>query len=611
MPLGFPYRKARIGQVEASNAVSRAVREHGVLLLQAPTGFGKTITILYGLVRAGMPRTLYVVRTRNELAQPFREARRLGVKPAALYSKKAMCPLLGGSEDIGFTDFWNNCRLLRRRHMCPYYEKLHDIDAGKLWDTVFSSETPFHLVEKLASIGVCPYYALRILAGSADIVVSTYPYVFNPYIRDMLIGEEGLEDYVLVVDEAHSLQSIADLAERTLSENKARWAVKELGYYGISEDAVERLEELQGYIEREGCGRGYRHVDKAVLESILGDPAYWFELANEIRRRKMENVGGAVENARVRIHTLSVGSFAEALGWEGYEAFLTCRAGKTGVFKVLSMKPIDPSIPVRDVFEHAKAIILSSGTLPPPDYFRDVLGVNRKIMHYDVEEIHGPVFPPENRVTLILTYATSKYTKRSKNMFSVYAGIIEALWDNLPGGVFLIVYPSYEFMKNVVLSITERIDMIVEKEDTTISSVVLAARERDRLIVNSVAGGKLTEGIEILSEKGESLIKTVVIAGIPYPLPDDYMELTMRNLASRIGGERAWSHVFFDTATTRVRQALGRAVRSPRDRALFILADYRFMDPRILKCLRVRVNKIITSHRGFIQALKQVKDYLY
>ncbi|MCD6488401.1 MAG: ATP-dependent DNA helicase [Desulfurococcales archaeon] len=607
---GFPYKKPRIGQLETALEIAKAVREHTVFSLQAPTGFGKTVSILYGLVRSGKPETLYIVRTRNELTQPFREAKRLGIKPVFLYSKKAMCPLLAGDEELGIIDFWENCRLLRKRHLCPYYENIHSVSKDTLWDTLLSTEIPFDSVKKLSRKDLCPYYSLKTLIDEADLVITTYPYVFNPYIRETLVGEEGLKDYVLVIDEAHSLQNIADLVERTLSENKIMWAYNEIRHYTGYDEPLDKLASLLEYVGRMRCGRGYTYVDKRELSSILGNPLEWFDLAQEIRSRKIESLADPERTARIRIHTLSIAYFTGSIEQEGYEAFLATREGNSGTYKVLTLKPIDPSIAVKDVFENAKAIILSSGTLPPPDYYRDVLGINRSIVYYDVEEIHGPVFPPENRIALVLTYVTSKYTKRSRTIYNIYADIVEALWNNLGNGVFLVVYPSYEFMNNVISSIRGEIDMIVERENTTISTVLEVTREKRKLVVNSVAGGKLTEGIELRSRSGESLVKVVLVAGIPYPLPDDYLELSRKNLAARVGEDKAWSHLFFDVATTRVRQALGRAIRSPQDRALFILADHRYMDPRILRRLKIKVNKVIVSHREFIRVLRLVKNYI-
>ena len=113
--IAFPYDRPRPGQLEAARLISEAISEGRVVALRAPTGFGKTATIIKGLLDSGAERVIYVVRTRNEIQPVIRELRRFGLRGYTfLYSARRMCPLLE-EENLGIDDFWNTCRLLRLR----------------------------------------------------------------------------------------------------------------------------------------------------------------------------------------------------------------------------------------------------------------------------------------------------------------------------------------------------------------------------------------------------------------------------------------------------------------------------------------------------------------
>jgi DNA excision repair protein ERCC-2 len=118
--------------------------------------------------------------------------------------------------------------------------------------------------------------------------------------------------------------------------------------------------------------------------------------------------------------------------------------------------------------------------------------------------------------------------------------------------------------------------------------------EGKRYAVISVAHGKLVEGIEFVDEEtGDSLIDAVVIAGIPYPVPDEYNRRRARSILKRLGiqeggenesgdidvGRLKAMYFLMGPASMAVRQAIGRAIRTPRDRATIFLADSRFNEP--------------------------------
>jgi Rad3-related DNA helicase len=87
-----------------------------------------------------------------------------------------------------------------------------------------------------------------------------------------------------------------------------------------------------------------------------------------------------------------------------------------------------------------------------------------------------------------------------------------------------------------------------------------------------------------LVEAGKSLIDSVVIAGIPYPAPDDLYKLRFAKVTHRLEiedgveeiGQFEREYFRHEPALMTVRLAIGTAARYPEDRTKIILADNRF-----------------------------------
>jgi len=108
----------------------------------------------------------------------------------------------------------------------------------------------------------------------------------------------------------------------------------------------------------------------------------------------------------------------------------------------------------------------------------------------------------------------------------------------------------------------------VEDKSSSVSSVPESG------LVVVVARGKLSEGVEFVKE-GRSLVKRVVIVGIPYPnTSDQYEKDELDYLMSKVGKRTAWS-LLKEEASVIMRQAIGRAVRSQEDSAEVYLLDKR------------------------------------
>jgi Rad3-related DNA helicase len=114
----------------------------------------------------------------------------------------------------------------------------------------------------------------------------------------------------------------------------------------------------------------------------------------------------------------------------------------------------------------------------------------------------------------------------------------------------------------------------------------------DGAIVFAVAGGKLSEGIEVLDGDGRSRIKAVFIVGVPIPeYKNPYLDKMIEVVAKRVGrGSNSfkWA-VLYEKAVIKVKQAIGRAIRGPMDSANIYLIDKRFTYKNVMEKMGLEV----------------------
>jgi len=610
----WPYTRYRPGQKEAAARLAATVREGGVFALSAPTGFGKTATIIHGLLQAGAGRVLYLVRTRNEIVPVIRELRRFGVTSYVfLYSARRMCPL-NPDADVSLEDFWENCRVLRLSGRCSHYSSLARLDTGLLRELLVRNETPYQVVAAVSAAGFCPFFALRTLIGESLFVVATYPYLFSRDIFRSTFEPLDYSDFTIVIDEAHALLNIASLLEARLTLRDLEAAAREAEEYGLPTDIAEAADKLKKLLAKHletATLHGLRRAPLSEIRRILGDPQVWEDAAAEVRVAKLREALESAEVHKVRVALGRLAVFAHEAHQEGRGAYFFTDGRRRGV----TVLPLEPCPVTREPLSLAKAVVLASGTLPPPRLLRQVLCIeNKHISYYDVEIIHGNIYGGDTRRVIIAAEPTSRYTYRTPAMYMLYAQYLLATYHATRKAV-LAVYPSYDFMRSVVASLQglagrNTLQLVTEEPTTQIDTVVDRLAETPHTIVNAVAGGKLVEGVEY-RVKGENLLGTVFVAGLPFPQPDDYLRDRLKAAALRASDHSLEYELYEAEAVIRVKQAIGRAQRDPtRDHALVVLADTRYLRESIKRKLRIRYDSIAYSLREYEDIIHRVAKEL-
>ncbi|MEM3998542.1 MAG: ATP-dependent DNA helicase [Ignisphaera sp.] len=601
----FPYQRPRPGQAEFVRFVSSRFGVGDVLVFSAPTGFGKTISILYSLKilldKDVFDKILYVVRTRNEIDPVIREVSLLGLRFAVLYSARRMCPIVRNSS-ISVEGFWFICNALSIQGKCPYRSRTNTLPQPIVASAISSCRDHVCIAKSLAdNLGICPYFSSISLFDYVQLFVATYPYIFKERIWNAIFSDKDVSRAVLVIDEAHNLLNIGGIAGESISINSVRDAVKEAESLSVDSDTIEFLKKLSSLAVESGA-RGYKHIDKSIigLDKTLVDKleATVFNSMTRLLRGSDTDV----EKVEKLVASLSkVANFADVAVQEDYELFL---ARGLGGDILLSAMPTSYEF-LRNIFERFAGIVLMSATPPSNEFLRNVVRVSKNVIRVDVEDFGSRNFLKENTTAVIFTGATTSYRLRGENVYRTYANIVETVYRFSGKGVIMAVYPSYEVMKSILRYVTN-VDNMISEGSEPLSEIVENVKSFDKVVLNAVAGGRLSEGIEIVAN-GESLIKTVIVVGIPYPQPDDYTN-AIANEIEKSGGESI--DYFREQATIRILQAVGRAVRSDKDYALVILADRRFLGNSITPRLGLRIRFVTKSLEDVAKVVKMFYEQL-
>jgi len=537
--------------------------------------------------------SMYTVRTRNELDSVIKECKTLDLNFIVIYSIKRMCPLVR-ELSISSEGFWSICAVLRLRGECKFYSRVNYISSSDILNIVRGSKDHISIAKNLAEkLGVCPYYALLRFTDLVDIIIFTYPYLFKESIWLSTFRDLDTSQTLLVIDEAHNLLNIGGVMGDSLSVKDLRKAIDEALDLS-AEDIAEVLKNILSISLNNVNEKGYVYIGKDRLGIDVAFVDKVSNLAFTAIIKVMKDFEYKYNIAKLDLALSKIAKFLYSIINPDYDIFLSKDFYN---HVLLSSLPINFT-PLRRALEKFPAVIMMSATPPSLEFLEKSVKIPMHIFQIDAEDYGTHNYLKENSITVIFIGATTSYKSRSKAVFNIYRDLIEKVYMVTPRGITLAVYPSYEVM-NAILR-----ELVVENAFTesghAISEIMSSIISKPKVLLNVVAGGRLAEGIEFTSN-GVSLVKSVIVVGVPYPQPDEYVEKFRQSV---IGSGGSYIDYYRDIAIVRILQAVGRAIRSENDYAFVVLADRRYVNPELLKRLGLRP-RVVTSN---INKLVQIAE---
>ncbi len=571
----FPFKQPRPGQPELIATIEKGLGKNGKLLLQAPTGLGKTAAVTFPVLKEAMARgqkAVYVTAKNSQHTVAEDAARRLQetgakVKAHTIHAKSKMCLK---DETLCNPEY---CEFAK-----DYYTKVHDNNLlEKLRKKKNLSAKTFAKVGR--EFEVCPFELQLDTLAHADLVICDYNYVFSP--RNIMgrltaSGYGKTQPPNLIVDEAHNLPGRAnEYFSAALNAGELDALVARATH--LTDELQEQMNgiSIASRFRIRACApEGFEHR----ASKVDFDPEDFVELlarSQELLANYLNSGIALMRQDPVLTFCNNISNFAQSLLNKTDEFFCTY----TPEGPALKVTCCDASNWLREVYTQFANTVAFSATIKPFDYYSKILGLEGEDL--TTAEFLSP-FPKERRKLLIIPQVSTRLKDRADN-YGKITSAIERIVAVKPGNYF-VFFPSFDFLNKVAgrLSLPgfeillqpremrrEAVDQYLEK---------LRAQERPTLIM-AVQGGVFAEGIDY---PGEMLIGAIVV-GPALPTFDFERELLREYYESKFGNGFDYAYTF--PAMAKVIQSAGRVIRSSQDRGLIVLMDRRFVHANYLQSM--------------------------
>lgn len=572
--LTFPFATPRPGQIELMQEIEQGMAAGTPLLIQAPTGLGKTVGVLYPVLREALgrgQRVVYVTPKNSQHAVAEDAVSRFQetgarVKSLSITAKAKIC---FKNEPLCNPDY---CEYAR-----DYYAKL---PAQGILDLLAQKrKLTARVFRRLGEqYQVCPFELQIDGAREADIIICDYNYVFAPRsalgrVTELAVDQAGKPN--LVIDEAHNLPSRAmDCYSPLLSSfalEKMRDEIRKLPDHFRRE--AEDL--LDGCLLAVASCQG----DQNPKPKLIDPPAERFlEQDGRLRAFLSRYLDSDLEIGRQDVVLrlcFSWSEFTEILELTGSpereEFFTTYHPHPSG--GTVKITCCDASAMLEDCYDDYQQVVGFSATLKPFEYYVRLSGLDSETVR--TAEFASP-FPKERRKLLIIPQVSTRYSQRERN----YVRIADAIQriTALRRGNYFIFLPSFEFLERVMalFQAPEGFTVLGQErgmKGAQVEELLEHLRAANSpTIVFAVQGGSFAEGVDYA---GEMVIGAFVV-GPPLPNYDLEREL-MRGYYQRQYGA-GFDYAYVIPAMAKAIQAAGRVIRSESDRGLIVLMDGRFME---------------------------------
>jgi DNA excision repair protein ERCC-2 len=521
----FRHSTTRPYQADLVNAVYESLKADRHVVVEAPTGLGKTAAVWAAVRTYALERklkVLWLTRTASQVRQVSAET---GATP--VYGRRLLCL----HEVISRVDqrrFNQACRATRQAERCPYY-------PGR--PKAVKATTVSELKDVGRKTMTCPYEIQLLSLSASTALVATH--------RQLgLIGwllakwRAGRENIILVLDEGqHVIQDSLAMVKDSISIKTVQKAALEAVKYGFK-DIANRLEEATGYYEGLLPADGEMEADDR-----LPDYEDLIVAGEEAQEKKLR------ENYAPASHLLSLADFKASLA--GRKPLLV-REGKSLRLEATA----DPQEALQRVYHGWVKTVTMSATVSAE--FLEA------ILREEVTLLRAGWPYGDNLRAKLVTGLTTKYEARDEQMAEDIRWAIKIVADS--GRKSLVFMPSFDFVELANEEVLkEGKGMPQEDVDRLISEF----NSSEKPLV-AVYNGRLSEGIDLSAN-------VVLLIGIPFSPPTTRTAKLLRRLTEIVGSEdRARLYGVILPGLWSALQAAGRAIRGPEDSATVYLLDSRY-----------------------------------
>jgi len=611
----FPY-KPRPTQEELIQFIRGELDARRNICINAAAGYGKTPVILAAILPYAISqdlKILWAVRTGTETDRPIEElkaiqsffAQRKGIAGFSYRGKKDMCLLLRDSrieakEEFDPSEVSFFCK--SHKSDCRYLAnclRIREEDVSKL---IASPKLYSEILEICDKKRLCPYKIQTNLLREARVVALSYNYIIDEGMSWAIKSKIDYEDSILVVDEAHNLQTVcSNLNSDSITLGTVRSAIREIekfkreptteiqDFLQTMQDEMERMladlkDDGESQFDPESLlEKASRGLTLDVLSEIFDEiEEYGVKIRIDQLRRGKRPRSSLYHLANFWRHAV------ESLDTEGI-AFLATKDVAGGVANLaLELWDMRSSEILREKWKNFHACIFCSGTIEPIPAFAETIGLGQ----HSSQSIPSP-YTTENLTALITRGLSTKGEVLPRRMAESYLEAIEAFIEAINENL-AIFSASYRIQRDLLdLGLEEVIEE--HKRKPFVEYRGMPGREGRRLLEDfkgqanskckgvlcATMTGRFSEGADYPGKELEGIF----LVGVPFDRMTTRTKVYLDYYTSLYGKTKGTYLGYVVPALRRTSQSAGRALRSIEDRAVIILGDERYAQSRFFTLL--------------------------
>ena len=619
LDLSFPHDHFRKNQRAMAGQVYKTIIQGNNLLLEAATGSGKSLAVLFPAFKAqSRDEQFFFLTSRNRGADAAINAAQLiasddaPLRVVQITAKEKTCPQ---TEMV--------CDAAVCHNAAGYYTRL----SAALTALESSSIADRQMIEGIAAKhSLCPFELSLDSAMTADLVIGDYNYVFDPTVRLQRFAYQAKRS--LLIDEAHQLSNrVNDMLSVELRLSDVLAASDQ-----ASSEIAEPLAKLRTVMDSLGdtaqSGRGNQVAlsDTSALTTVLQEFLLCCDMAmgatqasnpspqpqadllfdsgevapsilpHELPRSSHENASKLLPENLLALYFTAL-RWLRSQQWTDEEHYchvlekpkfaakqrnLTAPRFVDGQDISIHRRCLDSSAYARRIMQECRSVVRFSGTVSPLNLYQ--------LLHGQVSGEQGVAeqksmairarapFRSDQVKVLTVTDIDTFYRRRQQSLPQL-CGLIKDL-QRVRQGRYLVALPSYEYLDHLSQSPDKPANFFAQSpamDEGEQLALLEQFQQRPSAVLGIVMGGVFAESVDL----GTNTLAGVVVVSLGLPPTNLMRSLSVEyfNGAHGIGwGEQI---AYLQPAMTRVVQAAGRVIRDPRDKGVICLVDPRFADPAI------------------------------